>query len=348
MVERADRPGSGAESPASDRQPVVEAVAGVLQRPDGEILVCERPDGKRLAGYLEFPGGKIEAGESPLAALTRELSEEIGITVIRAEPLIRFEHGYSDYRVRLRVFRVAEWVGEPEGLEAQGLVWVAPVRLDAIPLLPANKPVVAALSLPSRILVTPPFADAPAAFLERLERALAAQVVDAVILRSGSGTVPHELAVRVSELGARFDVPVLLNAMGNKDAPRGFAGLHLPASLLRSLTRRPDVGGWLGASVHNTAEAMHARHLGLDYVLIGNVRGTSSHPDRSPLGWTGFERIAAAAGVPAYAIGGVGPSDLEEVRQRWGQGVAAIRAFWSDAALRDPERSSANTSVASK
>lgn len=331
MVERSE-PSARAEPAEPAAKPLIEAVAGVLQRADGAVLVAERPVGKRLAGYLEFPGGKIEPGESARTALTRELHEELGITDVGAEPLIRFEHGYSDRRIRLCVYRVVEWIGEPEGREEQDIVWLESARLGAVPLLPANRPVVAALSLPSRILVTPPLADSAPAFLERLERALAAGAPEGVILRSGRGAVPPDLATQVAELAARFGTPVLLNAAGSESTPAGFAGLHLPAAVLRSLTRRPQADGWLGASVHNVAEALHARRLALDYVLVGNVRGTSSHPDRRPLGWSGFEKIAAAAGVPAYAIGGVGPSDLEEVRRRWGQGVAAIRAFWPEMA----------------
>jgi len=319
-----------ANEPA-DQAPL-EVVAGVLQADDGRVLVAERPAGKPLAGYLEFPGGKIEAGETPEGALARELREEIGIGVHRTEPLIRFVHAYPERSVRLRIFRVTQWSGEAEAREGQRLEWLSPEQLPAAPVLPANAPVISALRLPDSVLVTPSPGTLPdAVFLHRLEAALDRSGAGAFVLRARSSRPPRALLAGAAAVAGRRGVRAWLAADGAPGLPEGYSGLHLSAATLSGLGVRPAGVEWVGASVHSIAEAKRARRLGLDYVFIGNVKATRTHPDRSPLGWDAFEAIAGAAGLPAYAIGGLGPAHVRSVRARWGRGVAAIRAFWPDA-----------------
>ena len=98
-----------------------------------------------MAGEWEFPGGKIQAGELPLNALERELSEELGITVRRAEPFLRQSHRYPDLQVHLDVWWVQSFDGDVRPLESQVLRWVAAAELDRFPLLPADAPIVTAI-----------------------------------------------------------------------------------------------------------------------------------------------------------------------------------------------------------
>ncbi|MDQ1304172.1 MAG: 8-oxo-dGTP diphosphatase, partial [Pseudomonadota bacterium] len=104
---------------------LILVAAGVLRDASGRVLIAQRPDGKHAAGFWEFPGGKIQAGESPLQALCRELAEEIGIVVSAATPLMTFRHSYPERVVELQVFEVSHYSGEPRGLEGQPLRWVA-------------------------------------------------------------------------------------------------------------------------------------------------------------------------------------------------------------------------------
>lgn len=108
---------------------VIDVAVGILQRPDSTLLLAQRPDGKPYAGWWEFPGGKLEAKESPLQALARELHEELGITVVHATPWVSLTHRYRHATVRLHFCRVSQWLGEPHGREGQALQWV---RLSAI------------------------------------------------------------------------------------------------------------------------------------------------------------------------------------------------------------------------
>lgn len=306
----------------------IEVAAGVLERGDGGVLVAERPAGKILAGRLEFPGGKLRAGESPAAGLARELAEELGIAEPRAQPLIRFSHDYSQFHARVHLFRVRRWRGEPQAREGQRLLWARPGELRDLPLLPANRPALAALELPAALVVTPePSADDLAGFLRRFGEALAREGVGGAILRLRDPALADALAPELAALA--HGKILLLNVAAVSGPPPGFAGLHLPAAVLAGLDARPAVSGWIGASVHDEGEAGRARELGLDYVIVGSVRETPSHPGVKPLGWDGFEKIASAAGVPAYAIGGMRFADLPAVRARWGQGIAAVRALWN-------------------
>ncbi|HEX4376839.1 MAG TPA: 8-oxo-dGTP diphosphatase MutT [Steroidobacteraceae bacterium] len=117
-------------------------VAGVLCNREGQVLIAQRPPGKHLAGYWEFPGGKVAPGETSPDALTRELHEELGIVLQRCHPLMQLRHDYSDRVIELEVFVVDDYAGEPAGREMQALKWVAVAQLGSESLLPADRPIV--------------------------------------------------------------------------------------------------------------------------------------------------------------------------------------------------------------
>lgn len=116
-------------------------VAGILADEAGRVLLAERTGDHALAGFWEFPGGKIGAGETSEAALVRELAEEIGVRVNPGVPCLQLEHVYPDRRVSIEFFLIRQWRGTPAGLEGQGLRWLLPRDIDVRELLPANAPV---------------------------------------------------------------------------------------------------------------------------------------------------------------------------------------------------------------
>lgn len=126
---------------------LVLVAACVLVDPDGRVLVAERPQGKRMAGLWEFPGGKVEPGESPEGAVIREMREELGVQI--AEPCLApfsfASHAYDDFHLLMPVFLCRRWEGTPTPREAQRLQWVAPARLGDLAMPPADKPLVAML-----------------------------------------------------------------------------------------------------------------------------------------------------------------------------------------------------------
>ncbi len=123
-------------------------VAAALYGRDGRILIAQRPPGKHMAGRWEFPGGKVDAGESEAAALARELREELGVEVTSSRPFMRLAHSYNDRDVELSMWIVDSYLGEPRSLDGQGLKWVEPARLGDEDILEADIPFIAALLNP--------------------------------------------------------------------------------------------------------------------------------------------------------------------------------------------------------
>lgn len=124
---------------------LVAAVA--LVDPDGRVLLAERPQGKQLAGLWEFPGGKVDPGETPEAALIRELKEELGITVEKAclAPFTFASHAYESFHLLMPLYVCRVWEGTVQALEGQKLAWVKVGEMDSYPMPPADKPLVAML-----------------------------------------------------------------------------------------------------------------------------------------------------------------------------------------------------------
>ena len=124
----------------------LHVAAGILRDRSGRVLIAERKNEGPFNGLWEFPGGKIAAGEDPADALRRELAEELGIDIEEFRPFMALHHDYPDRSVDLEFFLVTAWHGEPAGLEGQLIRWVQTSGLDAGQMLPADAPVVKALT----------------------------------------------------------------------------------------------------------------------------------------------------------------------------------------------------------
>jgi len=126
-------------------KPLVLVAAAALVDADGRVLICQRPDGKALAGLWEFPGGKLEAGETPEACLIRELEEELGIGVTEAclAPFVFASHAYDSFHLLMPLFLCRRWSGQVTAREHRALAWVKPSKLSDYPMPPADPPLVA-------------------------------------------------------------------------------------------------------------------------------------------------------------------------------------------------------------
>lgn len=309
--------------------PEIEVVAAVLRDRDGRVLIAERPAGKPLAGFWEFPGGKLEPGEAAGSALQRELKEELGIRVEQAHRLLRLSHTYPGRRVHLDVWRVTHYSGTPASHEGQRLTWVPSAELPSWNLLPADEPIVASVKLPPLMLVTPAPGDTPG-FLARLESSLESGV-DFVQFRAPDlsseayASLAREVIASCRCHGAR----VHLNAAPGLALELGADGVHLSQAALAWLSPG-DLGRRLavGVSCHGAEEIRRALAYGPDYLSLGTVQASASHPGASPLGWDAFQALVPMSPVPVYAIGGLGYGELQEAQRRGAHGIAAIQGLW--------------------
>ena len=307
---------------------MVRVAAAVIERADGRVLLAQRPPGKAYAGYWEFPGGKLEPGETARAALVRELHEELGITVRSASPWLVQEFVYPHAHVELHFFRVRAWDGEFVGHDGQAFAWQDPAAIEVAPLLPANTRVLRALRLPAIFAITCAEDVGENVFLPRAERALAAglrllQIRD----KTWNRRRREAFAARVVALAARFAATVLWNGEADDARRLGCTGVHWTSQTLAAATSRPaDL--IVGASCHTQGDVERASTLDVDLVVLGPVRATPTHPDARPLGWDGFMRAASDARVPVYALGGLGPEDLDVAIAHGAHGVAARRHAW--------------------
>jgi len=128
-------------------KPIVLVSAVALIDADSRVLLARRPEGKAMAGLWEFPGGKVDAGETPEAALIRELHEELGIDTHESclAPIGFASHGYDDFHLLMPLFVCRKWLGDPEPREGQELAWVRPNRMREYEMPPADVPLVAQL-----------------------------------------------------------------------------------------------------------------------------------------------------------------------------------------------------------
>lgn len=308
---------------------MIHVVAGVIRNQQGEILTTLRHDHLHQGGLWEFPGGKLEQGESRLEGLQRELKEELSIEVDSATPLIQVPHHYEDRSVLLDVWEVSAFSGEPTGVEEQQLRWSSLETLKVEDFPAADRPVLMALHLSERYLITGK-AENREAFLNKLEQALQ-QGIRLVQFRAPElEPAPYlDLAAAVVEVVHRHGAKVLLNGDPEWVEQVGADGIHLNGHRLKTLQARPvDDEKLISASLHNREEITRAAEIGVDFAVLSAVLPTKTHPDRQPLGWEKFSELVAEAPYPIFALGGVDQRHIEPARQQGGQGVAAIRAFW--------------------
>ncbi|MGQ0591467.1 MAG: Nudix family hydrolase [Gammaproteobacteria bacterium] len=303
---------------------------GVLRNDRDEVLIAQRPKGRYQGGMWEFPGGKVEPGEDGRAALRRELREELGIEITIARPLIRVRHRYADRAVLLDCWHVSGWEGIVHGLEGQRIAWARPNALDERRFLPADKAIITAARLPALYLISPDPGSDLDVFLASLDERLGAGLrLLQLRCRAMTSRRYRALVRETRALCERHGARLLLNsALGQSLAPLAH-GLHLTSTDLLALKRRPLGRDWLiAASCHDAAEIEHAARLGLDFIVLGPVLTTPTHPGARTLGWARFADLVRPAPLPAYALGGLGPAHLPLAWRSGAQGIAAIRGLW--------------------
>jgi 8-oxo-dGTP diphosphatase len=319
---------------------ITEAAVGVIQAPDGSVLLGQRPAGKPWSGYWEFPGGKIEEDESPAHALVRELQEELGITPTQYYTWITRTYDYeAKYNsqgeldspaktVKLHFFIITEWTGEPAGLEQQALSWQNPQNVTVGPMLPANAPILNGLCLSSVYAITNLHELGEEVFFDRLQSALA-RGLKMIQIREKQLS-PEQLmqfSRKVMAEATPHSAKVFINSDLALAQTLGAAGVHFSSDQLMALQSKPQ-GLLCGASCHNQSELMQAAKLEMDYVMLSPVQPTKSHPQAKALGWERFAQLIADYSLPVFALGGMQQNDLHHARMHGAHGIALQRAIW--------------------
>jgi len=311
----------------------IEVAVGVLSRQCAdqqfEVLVAQRLVKDRYFEKWEFPGGKLEQGESPFSALCRELNEELEIDVLKATPLIRLDHNYPDRHVRLHVFEISEFSGQAHGKEGQAVQWLKPQQCAELDFLQANEPIVNAVVLPKFVLIT----DITKYGLDK--------TMDRIVsLQKKHGNIIVQLREKTNDLAVlsaykskitpllKQGSLLMLNDEPDVAKQLGFDGVHLNAGRASKLVKKNDQGlKWVGVSCHDSSELKHAEKVA-DFALLSPIQSTNSHPEQTPKGWDFFSNRVKVAALPVYALGGLSFNDCEKARLNQGQGVAMLSAAW--------------------
>lgn len=310
-------------------KPPIHVAVGVIYDTQGRILIARRPDHVAQGGVWEFPGGKVDAHETVTTALQRELHEELGIEMEQTRPLIQIHHDYGDQQVWLDVHEVLTFRGEPHGREGQPIRWVSKADLSDYVFPAANLPIVHAVQLPRYCVITGAFASSEE-LLTKTQQVLAQG--HRLIQFRANALPPMEylaLAEQMQRVCHLSQATLILNAAAEVLHSVPADGIHLNSQRLLAAQQRPIAKDkWLFASIHNDQELHHAQSIDVDVVVIAPVAHTTTHPDVSPLGWQGLEKLARRANRPVYALGGLREQDFVTARQHGAQGIAAISAFW--------------------
>jgi 8-oxo-dGTP diphosphatase len=326
---------------------ITEVAVAIFLKPDGSFLLSSRPEGKPYPGYWEFPGGKIEAGESVRDALVRELIEELNVSITHTTPWFTFMMHYTHATVRLHCWRVTAWHGDMRGMEGQNFAWqhaedLSKSALSVAPTLPGCVPIFKALMLPGIYTITNASEMVAEGYLKHLRASWGKNASNSPPML-GFGYVNQtkmiqvrekqmcrdelkNFAAGVIEIARDNDAKVLINSDIALAQELNADGVHLTAAQLSLLEARPPLP-LVGASVHSRAELERAAGLKCDFAILGAVKATPTHPGQAGMGWEKFAEIATASPIPCYAVGGLRAPDFAMAIEYGAHGIAMQRGI---------------------
>lgn len=306
----------------------LNVAVAAIRDDQNRLLISKRHEHLHQGGLWEFPGGKIEAGETIHQALVREIHEELGVDILDGRLLLTIPHQYPDRSVCLHVWLVETFSGNPLGKEGQQIRWVEQSELNQYAFPAANRTIVSALQLPDQYLITP-HKNTVSELLDYLAGPIR-NGVELIQFRAPQWDQIRyqEAALEIVEYCHSMNVRVVLNAESSIMEAVDADGIHLNGERLAALTERPiGPDKWLSASCHNLEEIKQAHRLEVDYISLSPVLPTASHPGKAELGWQKFAELVDQATMPVFALGGMGFSDIELAINAGGQGIAGISLF---------------------
>jgi len=305
----------------SNKKIIEEVVVGILLNKNGQILVAKRRNNQFMPGYWELPGGKIEVGENKKDSLKRELFEELGVTVNKSTLKHTMHHEYPDKVVKLWIYNVDKYSGEPSGQEGQDTSWCSIGQLNNYKLLPTMREIVHKISLPKHYWITPDDHHSESV-IEKCHKHLIAGT--SIIQLRSKVHLDQSYINKIYKLCKDYQANLILNTL-NKTYQELYDGWHLTSNELLSLNKRPcDKNKLLGASAHNILEAEHAEKISADYISLSPVNSTPSHPHFPTLGWQAASDIISKSNLPVYLLGGMSKEEIGKALSIGAQGVAGI------------------------
>jgi 8-oxo-dGTP diphosphatase len=317
---------------------VLHVAVGVVRNKNNQVLLSRRPSNVHQGDLWEFPGGKLEPGETIREALSRELHEELALTVKSAKPLIKIYHDYEEHSVLLDVWQIDSWdmgladdIGQ-RGQEGQKIEWADISGLGTRDFPAANRAIIKAVQLSDFYLICPePGADTRK-YINNIKVCISAGVrLFQLRFSEQSHYDRHEaLITELVELCKTGHSRLLINSSPDYAVKIGAHGVHLNSARLLQFYERPlDMNFLVSASCHNTTELEHACNIDVDFAVLSPVNKTSSHESAKPMGWDKFNDLVEPVNIPVYALGGIRAEDMEKFREFGAQGVSVLSGIWN-------------------
>ncbi len=317
--------------PNTEADNLVHVAVAIIQNKSGQVLVARRAADADQANCWEYPGGKIEPGESVFDALVREIKEELGLEIGQATPIMRVPYKYSDEKsVLLDIWRVEEYTGSPVGREGQPIQWCGINNPGDLAFPRANKKITTMLQLPPIYGITPSKKINASEFIPKLDLALN-NGLELIQIRQPEMSQP-ELESFTDQVLARcskFNTRVLVNTDFDNAQHMGAHGAHINSKILMQLPDKIfDKQLMVAASCHNKEELSKAEKIGVDFVVLSPVQKTKSHPGAITLGWKKFDKLARECNLPVFALGGMSQETIKEAKLAGAVGVAMLSGIW--------------------
>lgn len=319
------------------RPDILHVAVGVIRNNKNQVLLSRRSRDVRQANLWEFPGGKLELGETARQTLSRELSEELALTVKSAKPFIKIHHNYEKYAVLLEVLEVDSWDSSvlnnsvQQGQEGQEIEWVDISSLGNRDFPAANKAIVKAVQLPHFYLICPDPEAYQMDYINKFETYISAGISLFQLRFHDSARYDkyEALIIKLLELCKNSHSRLLINGTPEHAIRIGVDGVHLNSTrLLRCFERPLDKNFLVSASCHNSTQLEHACKIDADFAVLSPVNRTSSHPSAKPLGWDNFKKSIRLINMPVYALGGMQTEDIKKYRAFDAQGIAMLSGIW--------------------
>ena len=306
----------------------VNVSVAVLINANDQVLLGQRPPPKSWEGWWEFPGGKIEKGETSSDALYREIYEEIGVKITKFEKWVTRKYFYGGNDITLHFFKVHKWEGEVTSKENQKLVWTYLKNPSVSPILPANLFIQKSFDLPKYYAITNLSETSRQVFFNQLQNKIS-NGLKMIQVREKNISIDDfkVFSKEVIRICKPKNVKVIINSDVNLAYEIKADGVHLTSKDLISIKKLPK-NLIVSASCHNQEEIDIAEKLNINFLVLSAVRKTLSHPNIKPIGWDKFEKIANRVNTPIYALGGLGVKDYRIALENGAVGIASQRLIW--------------------